>query len=208
MRCEHERDRIIKFFDSLIKWYKLKNDNEIKLIKDRCHYSEEEEEEQEHQSRFHREMKRSLESYFSKTQMSSFGSRYYSTVNGYDFMAVGVSGKPVLSSVSLPSSANSSINNSLSKKINSKRATDFGSSSYHSSQNNSANHTHTFNSAHIETVVMRDLIEYDYHPQVPRLLQILCRQLVNLKGYNEEGIFRISAGVDEQTRLRCAISSV
>lgn len=195
----------------MIKWYKLKNDNEIKLIKDRCHYSEEEEEEQEHQSRFHREMKRSLETYFSKTQMCSSGSRYYSTVNGYDFMAVGASGKPVLSSASLPSSTNSSINNSLSKKMSLKSGTD-GSSSYHgsdkSSQNNSANHTRTFNSAHIEMVAIRDLIEYDYHPQIPRLLQILCRQLVNLKGYSEEGIFRISAGVDEHTRLHCAVSSV
>lgn len=73
-------------------------------------------EEQQNTSGFYRDMKRSLENYFNKTQLLSSGTRYYSTINGYDFLSLNAPSKAIQMSGSASSSFNSSQNNSLSDK--------------------------------------------------------------------------------------------
>ena len=223
VRCQHERDRLLQFLNSYNKWYTLHKDIEIKKIMEKYHFMEETEiEEQQNTSGFYRDMKRSLENYFNKTQLLSSGTRYYSTINGYDFLSMNAPSKAIQMSGSASSSFNSSQNNSLSDKkshnsslkhnidlsaYKTQSYDSFSKAGIHSpSNNNSLSHPIFTND--MECIVLKDLIEYEYHPQIPRLLQILCRQLVNLEGYKEEGIFRMSASIDESTRLHSALSIV
>ena len=189
---------------------------------EKYHFVEETEiDDQPNTNGFYRDIKRSLENYFNKTQLLSSGTRYYSTINGYDFLSMNASLKAIQMSSSASSSFNSSQSNSLSDKkshnssfkhidlsvYKTQSVDSFSKGGLHSSsQNNSLSHPIFTNN--MEYIVLKDLIEYEYHPQIPRLLQILCRQLVNLEGYKEEGIFRMSASSDEQSRLHSALSIV
>ena len=220
VRCQHERDRLLQFLNSLSKWYTLHKDTEIAKIMEKYNSEETEMEEQQARSGFYRDMKRSLENYFAKTQLISSGTRYYSTINGYDFLSQNGPSKAIQMFGSPSSSFNSSQNNSLSDKrshnsslkhtidlstINTYSTDSLPKGGPHSPSQNSSL-AHPIFTDDMECVVLKDLIEYEYHPQIPRLLQILCRQLVNMEGYKEEGIFRMSASMDERTRLHSALS--
>ena len=123
--------------------------------------------------------RKSLDAYFSTVQLLSIGARYYSTLSGYDFISMKLHG------ITSPTSSLHSLpkEGSDSSKL----------LSYALEQ---------------ETVELTDIIDYTYHEHIPRLLQILCRRLIELKGYNEKGIFRISPGIDEYTQLKSQLSLV
>ena len=59
-----------------------------------------------------------------------------------------------------------------------------------------------------ETFALHDLMPYPHHAQIPRLLLLLGRALVEREGYKLEGIFRKSPPSDEQHLLSEALSVV
>ena len=59
-----------------------------------------------------------------------------------------------------------------------------------------------------ETFALHDLMPYPHHVQIPRLLLLLGRALVEREGYKLEGIFRKSPPSDEQHLLSEALSVV
>lgn len=200
--CKHECDRIHHFFTNLLKWYKEK-DKEIATILEKTGYTEDQEDEEVHNlNLFYRDIRRSLESYFSTIQLMTFGARYYSTMNGYDFMAMGISAK--LIGITTPTSSLHSNQGSLhsdKKSVGSLRALENAAASQSSDKLTGVK-------SNQEPVIVNDLMEYSYHPEIPRLIQILCKQLINLEGYRERGIFRISPSKDEATQLRSELSVV
>ena len=59
-----------------------------------------------------------------------------------------------------------------------------------------------------ETFALHDMMPYPHHSQIPRLLLLLGRALVEREGYKLEGIFRKSPPSDEQHLLSEALSVV
>ena len=59
-----------------------------------------------------------------------------------------------------------------------------------------------------ETFALHDMMPYPHHAQIPRLLLLLGRALVEREGYKLEGIFRKSPPSDEQHLLSEALSVV
>ena len=177
--CQHERDRILHFFSSLLKWCDENKNSKL--------FEKVRELDEEDGVSYYKKLYKSLESYFSTVQLLSVGARYYSTLTGYDFLSMKNHGF---------ASPSSSLQSNQSK-----------------SQNEGSDASTLLSRLasvilEQETVEFSDIMDYTYHEDIPRLLQILCRRLIELKGYNEKGIFRISPGIDEYTQLKSKLSIV
>ena len=195
-----ERDRLMQFFNAWIHWYQLNDENIPSILQNFGIHSEDEIIENEDVAK---QLRRSLESYLHSVQP------HYSTRTS-NFNSIQETALTPRSHASLASA--SSTSNTFPQTKSGKHVFDFSAVSADavdqikrnqivSKISNSPHASLTTSRGPDRLIQLQDIVPYHYHPDIPKVLQILVLQLKELDVYSEKGIFRISSDSDQLSEL-------